>query len=118
MKKMLNIVMCAAMCMALVIPSFAAGTCTDAHFQFYGMGHCNANGVNVRKGPGTNYRSNGYAYKNDVYGFYETIGEDNGTQNQNFEWDHVHGEHIGWMYHTYFTLDEVARSTPRLMERA
>ena len=118
MKKLLTMALGLALCLTLSVPAFAAGTCTEEHFQFYGMGHCNANGVNVRTGPGTNYHSNGYAYKGDRYGFYETMSELNGTKNQDFLWDHVHGNHIGWMYRTYFTLDEVARVSPRLLERA
>ena len=118
MKKIIVCMMVIAACMVMTTSTFAAGTCNDPHFIMFGVGHCNENGVNVRTGPGLDYKSVGFAYKNDRYNFYETMGEVNGTQNPDCLWNHVHGEHIGWMYKTYFTLDDVARAPELLFERA
>ena len=61
--------------------------------------------MNVRSGPGTSYKSNGYTYKGDVYYHYETMGEATGKENTSYTWRHVHGDHIGWMHKDYFTID-------------
>lgn len=118
MKKIITLVMVVVLCMVMMTSALAAGTCNDQHHILYGVGYCTANGVNVRTGPGLNYKSVGFAYENDSYRFYETMGEINGTQNQDMLWNHVHGEHIGWMYRTYFTLVSVACEQERALERA
>lgn len=118
MKKIAGLILAGCMVLAGSAPAFAAGTCTSAHSVLLGIGHCNANQVNVRSGPGTSYKSHGYAYKNDVYYWYETMGEATGKENVDNIWRHVHGDHIGWMHKDYFTFDEPARAMPEILELA
>lgn len=118
MKKVLCLALTIILCLGLSIPAAAAGTCTDEHLISLAYGYCNANSVNVRTGPGTNYRSVGLANKGDTFNWYQTVAECHGTQNVDMLWCHVHGKHIGWMYGDYYTATEGARSIPIVVERA
>ena len=117
MKKIICLALTLILGLGLSIPVAAAGTCTYKHLISLAYGYCNANSVNVRTGPGTNYKSVGFANKGDTYSWYETVAESNGTQNEDMLWCHVHGEHIGWMYADYYTATEPARA-PIVVERA
>lgn len=111
-KKIIALMMAVVICLGLNIPASAAGTCNDEHILFTAIGICNGDYVNIRTGPGLNYKSVGYAYKNDPYYWYQTA-----RQPADASWIHVHGfsckyeEHIGWMYSQYYTGTE----SPRMM---
>lgn len=107
-KKFLAVLSAGAIMTSMAVPAFAAGTCTSDHYIMLSIGHCNANGVNIRTGAGTGYRSVGTANKGDVFNNYQTIAEAQGKENQDLQWEHVHGKHIGWMYGQYYTADSVA----------
>lgn len=97
MKKFVSICLVAILCLGLSVPAAALGTCHETHLHLLSTGYCNGDGVNVRTGPGTNYKSLGLAYKKDVYHDYQTTRKDAGN------WCHVHGKHIGWMHQRYYT---------------
>lgn len=109
MKKVISLMLALTMCLGLTVTASAAGSCEDKHVLFIAVGHCNGDYVNVRTGPGTSYKSVGYAYKNDPYYYYQTDREPSDGS-----WMHVHGfgttheNHIGWMYSQYYTATEAA----------
>lgn len=96
------------LCTSLSVPSFASDICNEEHLWILGAGHCNANGVNIRTGPGKKYSSLGLAYKDDKFNHYQTKRDSEG----NYEWIHVHGRLNGWIYMDYYTDVEAARSLP------
>lgn len=106
MKNKLLAVVIALIIASMSVPAFAAGTCNETHLWLLGTGYCNANGVNVRTGPGTSYTSLGMLFHGDQLMDYQTQRDSDATSN----WMHVHGKHIGWMHVNYYTLVEPART--------
>ena len=106
MKKIVSLMLALALCFSLSITAFAAvdeyGVCNEEHVFLLGAGECNADGVNIRTGPGTNYASIGMAYKGEVFNHYQ-------CERESRDWIHVHGDHIGWIYYEYYTDVEPAR---------
>jgi len=105
-KRIIGIAMAVMVFFTMSVPAFALGTCNEVHLWILGAGYCNADGVNIRTGPGKNYSSVGMAFYGDGFNHYQTERDSDAT----YEWIHVHGKHIGWIHMDYYTDTEAARS--------